>query len=77
MLAHSKRWIDAGAIPVVSDARNLPLENGTVDLLVASLADPFDDFEWWLEVARVLAPEGKAVVTTPASRLGDRVSKYS
>jgi ubiquinone/menaquinone biosynthesis C-methylase UbiE len=66
MLVQSQRWVGAGAIAEVADARALPVADRSLELVVASLADPFDDFSWWKEVRRVLAGNGRVVVTTPA-----------
>jgi SAM-dependent methyltransferase len=67
MLAHSARWVRAGAVATRAAASELPLESSCVDLLVASLADPFNDLAWWREVERVLASDGRALVTLPAA----------
>ncbi len=67
MLEHSRRWEGRGARLAVAPATALPVGDGSVDLLVASLADPYDDEAWWREAARVLAPEGRVVLTTPAA----------
>jgi hypothetical protein len=66
MLAHSAQWVDAGAVAMLADASELPVESRSIDLLVASLADPFDNLAWWLEVDRVLTTGGNALVTLPA-----------
>jgi SAM-dependent methyltransferase len=67
MLMYSKRWADQGARLEVAAASALPVRDGSVDLLVASLGDPFDCQSWWAEAARVLAPRGQVVLTTPAA----------
>lgn len=66
MLRYSKRWIDAGASAVLSEASRLPFPPQTVALLVASLGDPFNDAPFWREVTRVLRPDALLVFTTPA-----------
>lgn len=66
MLAHSARWTRAGAVAMLANASALPLRSHSANLLVASLADPFDDLAWWLEVDRVLIDGGNALVTLPA-----------
>lgn len=66
MLAHSAAWIAEGAIAEIARADSLPVADRSADLVVASLADPYDTASWWHEVSRVLAPEGQAVVTTPS-----------
>jgi hypothetical protein len=37
-----------------------------MDWLVASLGDPYNSREFWIEVFRVLKPGGTAIFTTPA-----------
>jgi SAM-dependent methyltransferase len=66
MLAYSGRWADRGASLAVAHASDLPVADGSLDLLVASLADPYDDSAWWSEASRVLAPTGSIVLTTPS-----------
>jgi SAM-dependent methyltransferase len=68
MLAHSASL--ASTEPCValllSDARALPLAGGSISAVVAILGDPYDEPAFWSEVARVLAPGGAALFTTPA-----------
>jgi hypothetical protein len=42
MLAHSARWVARGATADVACAEALPIADGGADLVVASLADPYD-----------------------------------
>jgi SAM-dependent methyltransferase len=66
MLAHSARWIARGATAEVACAESLPIADGGADLVVASLADPYDTASWWQEVSRILAPDGRVVLTAPS-----------
>lgn len=66
MLAHSADWRGRGAVLSVAPAHRLPVRDRSLDLVVASLADPYDDGPFWSELARVLAPSGRAVVTAPS-----------
>src|SRR5205823_875605 len=66
MLGHSRHWARQGAGLEVAPADQLPVLDTSLGLLVASLADPYDDDSFWSEVARVLAPDGRCVVTTPS-----------
>jgi SAM-dependent methyltransferase len=66
MLDHSRPFAGRGARLAVAQAHELPVADGSVELLVAALADPYDDERFWAEVARVLAPSGLGVVTTPS-----------
>jgi SAM-dependent methyltransferase len=66
MLAHSARWIARGATAEVARADALPAPDRSVDLIVASLADPYDNASWWQEVSRILAPDGQLLLTAPS-----------
>ena len=67
MLRYStEKWTHPCVKSHVCDARRLPVEDRTVDVLVASLGDPYNDPSFWAEVGRVLTPDGMAVFTTPS-----------
>jgi len=66
MLEHSRLWHARGASLAVASADRLPVDDASVALVVASLADPYDDAAFWGEVRRVLKPGGRALVTTPS-----------
>jgi SAM-dependent methyltransferase len=67
MLRYSTdRWTHSCVTAHVCDARDLPVVSGSVDVLVASLGDPYNDHSFWAEVGRVLAPDGIAIFTTPS-----------
>jgi ubiquinone/menaquinone biosynthesis C-methylase UbiE len=66
MLAHSMNWLRAGAFGIIADAHQLPVGDGSFDLVIAILGDPFNDQEFWYEVARVLRPKGLCLFTLPA-----------
>ena len=51
---------------VLADNLNLPLRSGTVAQVLAELADPYNTPEAWLELARILEPGGRALVTMPS-----------
>jgi SAM-dependent methyltransferase len=65
MLAHSEKWTSRGLGLAIGDAEAIPAENGSAALVVASLGDPYNTDQWWTEVARVLAPGGICIFTTP------------
>jgi SAM-dependent methyltransferase len=69
MLSHSQEWERAGATLNVASAYDLPVADGSLELVMASLADPYDIDELWQELRRVLAPNGRIVLTTPAWEL--------
>lgn len=66
MLTYSENWRSMGARLEVGDALSLPFENSTVDILFASLGDPYNVPAFWHEVSRVLRTGGTALFTTPA-----------
>ena len=67
MLEHSRRWERCGAALAVAPAASLPVPDASLDLVVGSLADPYDDDSLWEEVSRVLAPGGLCVLTAPSA----------
>jgi ubiquinone/menaquinone biosynthesis C-methylase UbiE len=66
MLEYSRRWEQRGAVLAVARAERLPVANQSILLVVASLADPYDEGSFWSEVARVLMPGGQCLMTTPS-----------
>lgn len=65
MLAYSLKWEKKGAKLLIADARCLRLQEDSLDLLIASLGDPYNNSEFWQEVHRVLKPGGEVIFTTP------------
>ena len=57
---------DASLSLVVADALCLPFGENTMELMIASLGDPYNTPTFWYEVARVLVPGGTVLFTTPA-----------
>jgi SAM-dependent methyltransferase len=66
MLAYSTKWILMGVKSEVADATSIPAPDGSVDILISSLGDPYNTATFWLEVARVLRTGGTALFTTPS-----------
>lgn len=66
MLACSEEWGSLGVKLVVADALSLPFADSSVDVIVASLGDPYNLPKFWEEAARTLRPGGLALFTTPA-----------
>jgi SAM-dependent methyltransferase len=71
MLEHSRLWAERGATLRRAAASELPVADASLGLLVASLADPYDDEAFWAEAARVLAPGGRCVITSPSAIWAD------
>jgi SAM-dependent methyltransferase len=65
MLAYSRGWADDGAKLLIADARSTSLQGNSFDLIIASLGDPYNQLEFWNEVARLLRPNGLCLFTTP------------
>ena len=65
MLHYSDNIID-NAIVQKADASDLPFRNGEINLLISSLADPYNTAEFWAEASRVLTPGGLCFFTTPS-----------
>lgn len=53
-------------IKICTSTRNMPLGRGSVDVVVASLADPYLYGEVFIEVERILAPRGMFAFTYPS-----------
>ncbi len=66
MLSYSGQWASEKNILQLSDATDLSLPAESLDLLVASLGDPYNTPEFWEEVYRVLRMGGIAIFTTPS-----------
>jgi ubiquinone/menaquinone biosynthesis C-methylase UbiE len=66
MLEHSRKWERFGAALSVGAANKLPFRDSSFNRVVASLADPFNDPDFWSEAKRVLAPNGLVIFTTPS-----------
>jgi len=66
MLAHSKKWAALGANLILGDATMLPVPSGSLELLVSSLGDPYNDIRFWKEASRVLRHNGFCLFTTPS-----------
>lgn len=66
MLSYSRDWVSENIKLVLADARSTKLRSASVDFLVAALADPYNDAEFWTEVARILRHNGMCAITLPA-----------
>lgn len=77
MLAHSLRWQNAVRDIFVSDARRLPSQDRSFEMIFSFLADPYNDEQLWSEVKRVLADDGFWIVTLPSHRWSKAFRKAS
>jgi SAM-dependent methyltransferase len=66
MLQYSRQFEAAGAKLRVADAEKLPLDSGSMDCLVSSLGDPYNNAAFWTEASRVLKGGGTLIFTVPA-----------
>jgi ubiquinone/menaquinone biosynthesis C-methylase UbiE len=71
MLKHSQEWETRGAHLSMADARRTYLRSNSVDLLVASLGDPYNVSDFWFEAARVLRTTGTCLFTMPTPEWAD------
>jgi hypothetical protein len=66
MLEHSREWEQRGAQLEVVSANQLSVEDSSINTLVGSLGDPYNDGTFWREAKRGLSPSGIIVFTTPS-----------
>lgn len=66
MIRHSSHWEELGVKLHVGDARILDELTSSASLVVASLADPYNDELFWEAVHRSLAYEGVMIATLPS-----------
>jgi SAM-dependent methyltransferase len=66
MLRHSSPWGDEGAALRIARADSTGRRDASVDLLVASLGDPYNDRPFWTEAARIVRPKGVILFTCPS-----------
>jgi hypothetical protein len=67
MLSHSELSGLQSHGRFISDARSLPSADFAYDLIVSSLADPYNDAQFWTEIARVIDRKGLWILTTPSN----------
>lgn len=66
MLEHSDSILSNIEKSLVSDARAIPLADNSADIVISALADPYNDEEFWSEVARLLKQGGDWILSTPS-----------
>jgi ubiquinone/menaquinone biosynthesis C-methylase UbiE len=66
MLEHSRGCERLGAKLMIAQADELPFPDCSIDLLVASLGDPYNEASFWREARRVLRKDGCVVYSTPS-----------
>ena len=69
MLAYSNQWPNKGKHLILGDALKIPIASKSIELLVSSLGDPYNEYndcKFWKEVYRVLKPGGISFFTTPS-----------
>lgn len=64
MLRNARQVVDPRVRLEVADLVSLPIESGSVDLVVSSLGPMQDSEEGWAEAARILRPSGRVVLVT-------------
>ena len=68
MLGHSEYWQDQGANLMSAAANDLPVADGGASLVTAILGDPYNQEDFWVEMARVLVGGGQVLFTHPSYR---------
>ncbi len=76
MLKYSHSFAAEGVELKVAEAHRLPLADGAVSLLVASLGDPYNTRAFWREAGRVLRIGGCAIFTIPSFEWAARYREY-
>jgi SAM-dependent methyltransferase len=66
MLQHSRCFDRFRPVLAVADCKQIPVEDSSVDLLIASLGDPYNSEQFWQEVERTLRVGGVCLFTTPS-----------
>lgn len=66
MLSYSRERFKEIAEFLVCDAKNIPVSDKSIDLLISSLGDPYNTPEFWREADRVLTRNGEIFFTTPS-----------
>ncbi|SRR6266568_4415874 len=66
MLSYSVQWACRGTKLLIADARATALSDSTFDVVVSALGDPYNTPPFWRETARLLAPGGICLFTSPA-----------
>jgi ubiquinone/menaquinone biosynthesis C-methylase UbiE len=77
MLMHSERWTQSGAKLILADAAQLPFADNSIRACIASLGDPYNDPEFWDEMARVVKPLGYIIFTAPSFEWASRYRNQS
>jgi len=66
MLSHSKSKLGDSVDFIHSDARKIPACDQNYDIVISSLADPYNDDEFWKELRRIISYKGLWIVTAPS-----------
>jgi SAM-dependent methyltransferase len=71
MVRHSTALGRRGLL-VCADAEHLPFADNTLQLIIASLGDPYNTDAFWQQAARVLVAGGRCIFTSPAAEWSAR-----
>lgn len=66
MLGHTRTRGNPLEQFLVADVHSLPIDEASLDFVVASLGDPYNDEAYWSELARVVQLGGQVIFTTPS-----------
>ena len=66
MLRYSDEWKDLGVRFHVASVFALPFATESFDVVASCLGDPYNSISFWVEVRRILKPNGICLFTTPS-----------
>jgi SAM-dependent methyltransferase len=66
MLEYSEPWRYVGVRLDLASAFALPYGSESFDIVASCLGDPYNSWSFWVEVCRVLKPNGTCLFTTPS-----------
>jgi len=66
MLAYSADVIKDGAETIIGNVADISIQSGSIDCIISSLGDPYNDDRFWLTCYNALRLSGFIIYTTPA-----------
>jgi SAM-dependent methyltransferase len=66
MLGYSERWRQPGVELLLADAQEVPVADGSFDVVISILGDPYNTPRFWAETERIVRDGGHVLYTTPS-----------